>query len=98
MTSPTKVAQSSVPKHEPLGRLLGVRKPLDAQARFWVGVLAFVLPMLSWCAISYVPFIWHPEVMVTDAGDTKVPGEHSYVALGERVDRDVVMLLSLIHI
>ena len=92
MTSPSKVAQSSGPRGEPLARLLGVRKPLDAQARFWVGVLAFVLPMLSWCAISYVPFIWHPQVLVSDAGDTKVPGEHSYVAVGERVDLDVVIL------
>src|SRR3954470_14645271 len=88
MTSPSKVASTG----EPLARLLGVRKALDPRARFWVGVLAFALPLLSWCAISYVPFIWHPQVMVIDAGDTKVPGEHSYVAAGERVDLDVVIL------
>src|SRR3954471_2935351 len=92
MTLPAQKPTSSVPRNEPLARLLGVRKPLDAQARFWVGVLAFVLPMLSWCAISYVPFIWHPQVLVSDAGDTKVPGEHSYVAVGERVDLDVVVM------
>ncbi len=92
MTSQSKGATSSVPPSDLLGRMLGVRKPLDARARFWVGVLAFVLPLLSWCAISYVPFIWHPQVMVTDAGDTTVPGEHSYVAVGESVDLDVVAL------
>jgi len=92
MTLPAKNSSSAEPKSEPLARLLGVRKPLDAQARFWVGVLAFALPLLSWCAISYVPFIWHPQVLVSDAGDTKVPGEHSYVAVGERVDLDVVIL------
>src|ERR1700712_3904392 len=92
MTSQAKDARSSVAKNEPLARLLGVRKPLDAQARFWVGVLAFVLPLLSWCAISYVPFIWHPQILVSDAGDTKVLGEHSYVTVGERVDLDVVAM------
>ena len=40
MSSPSKIASTG----EPLARLLGVRKPLDARARFWVGVLAFALP------------------------------------------------------
>jgi len=92
MTSPAPRAKSPDPANVPLARLLGVRKALDARARFWVGVLAFALPMLCWCAVSYVPFIWHPQVLVTDAGDTRVPGEHSYVAVGERVDLDVVIL------
>jgi NitT/TauT family transport system permease protein len=90
MTSQSNGATSSVPSSGPLARMLGVRKPLDARARFWVGVLAFMLPLLAWCAISYVPFIWHPQVLVTDAGDTKVPGENSYIAVGDRVDLDVV--------
>jgi NitT/TauT family transport system permease protein len=92
MSSQSKGATSSVPKNEPLARILGVRKPLDPQARFWVGILAFVLPFLGWCAISYVPFIWHPQVLVADAGDTRVPGENSYIAVGDRVDLDVVIM------
>jgi NitT/TauT family transport system permease protein len=83
---------SSAPPSEPLARILGVRKPLDAQARFWIGILAFVLPFLAWCAVSYVPFIWHPQVLVVDAGDTRVPGENNYIAVGDRVDLDVVIL------
>ncbi len=32
-------------------------------------VLAFVLPLGLWCVVSYVPFIWHPMIRVTDPGD-----------------------------
>jgi NitT/TauT family transport system permease protein len=92
MSAPSKGVTSSEPPSEPLARILGVRKPLDAQARFWIGILAFVLPFLAWCAVSYVPFIWHPQVLVVDAGDTRVPGENSYIAVGDRVDLDVVIL------
>ncbi|HWZ91480.1 MAG TPA: hypothetical protein VNW92_21610, partial [Polyangiaceae bacterium] len=88
MSSPSKIASTG----EPLARLLGVRKPLSARARFWVGVLAFALPFLSWCAVSYVPFIWHPQVLVSSAGDTNVAGEYAYVAEGDTVDLDVFVM------
>ncbi len=31
--------------------------------------LSFVLPILAWCIISYVPFVWHPMVQITEVGD-----------------------------
>ncbi len=52
-----------------------------------VGLLAFALPFLLWCAVSYVPFVWHPLVLIHDPGDTSVPGTYSYLAEGQRVDR-----------
>jgi NitT/TauT family transport system permease protein len=52
-------------------------------------VLAFVLPLLAWCIVSYVPFVWHPLVHVTNAGDTNVPGQYSYVAVDQLVEREV---------
>src|SRR3954466_12711140 len=76
------------PSEKPLLTLLGVRKPLSARARFWTGVLAFALPFWIWCAVSYLPFVWHPLVLVSDAGDTALPGNFSYVQQGERVDLD----------
>jgi NitT/TauT family transport system permease protein len=33
-------------------------------------VLAVVLPLAAWSAVSYVPWIWHPMVQVVDAGET----------------------------
>jgi len=32
-------------------------------------LLSFSVPLLLWSLISYVPFIWHPNVEVTDPGD-----------------------------
>lgn len=44
--------------------------------------MSFVLPIGIWSLISYVPFIWHPQVMITQ------PGGVSYFSKGMRVDRD----------
>jgi NitT/TauT family transport system permease protein len=54
-----------------------------------VGVLAFVLPLALWSIVSYVPFVWHPLVHVRDASDVNVPGEYSYVAVDQLIDREV---------
>jgi NitT/TauT family transport system permease protein len=35
-------------------------------AAFAIG--SFVLPLLLWCLVSYVPFVWHPMVRVDTAG------------------------------
>jgi len=32
-------------------------------------VLSFLLPLALWAIVSYVPWIWHPLVRVTDPGD-----------------------------
>ncbi|HEY3431069.1 MAG TPA: ABC transporter permease [Rhodocyclaceae bacterium] len=29
---------------------------------------SFLLPILVWCLVSYVPFIWHPKVLVEEVG------------------------------
>jgi NitT/TauT family transport system permease protein len=52
-------------------------------------VLAFVLPLLLWSIVSYVPFVWHPLVRVHDPGDVNVPGQYSYVAADQLVEREV---------
>ena len=42
---------------------------------------SFLLPLLAWCLISYVPFIWHPKVAVV------APGGVDYFQPGMLVDR-----------
>jgi len=32
-------------------------------------VLSFLLPILIWSIVSYVPFIWHPNIKITEPGD-----------------------------
>jgi len=83
------VSADEKPAGNPRRRLLAVRTPLPPRASLVAGVLAFVLPFLAWCIVSYVPFVWHPLVHVRDAGDVSVPGEYSYVAVDQLIDREV---------
>jgi len=73
--------------HKPRGGWFAVSKPLARGQRVVVGICAFLCPLLTWCIISYVPFVWHPSVLVRDAGDASLPGQYSFIATGERVDR-----------
>ncbi len=50
-------------------RWFAVRQDLSPSRRRLLGVCAFLLPLLLWSIVSYVPFIWHPNIKVTDAGD-----------------------------
>jgi len=58
-------------------------KQLSPRARLLFGVLSFVLPISFWCIVSYVPFFWHPQIVITD------PGAVDYFQVGTHVDRDV---------
>jgi NitT/TauT family transport system permease protein len=62
---------------------LGLRHELSARRRLVLTILSFVLPLLAWSVVSYVPWIWHPLVRVTD------PGGVDYFLPGMDVDRDV---------
>jgi NitT/TauT family transport system permease protein len=50
-------------------RWFAIRQELAPRPRLVLGILAFVLPVLAWCLVSYVPFIWHPVVKVVEPGD-----------------------------
>lgn len=51
-----------------------------------LSICSFVIPICLWCAISYLPFIWHPQVQITSSGS--VP----YLQVGSRVDKSVFYL------
>jgi NitT/TauT family transport system permease protein len=60
-----------------------VRAALPPRRKLLLGIAAFVLPLLLWCAVSYLPFVWHPQVLITQAGDV------DYFQVGMRVDQAV---------
>ena len=47
---------------------LGLKTELPQRRRMQLTILSFVLPLLLWCVVSYVPWIWHPLVHVTEPG------------------------------
>ena len=42
---------------------------------------SFLVPLLMWCLVSYVPFVWHPKMLVESAGGV------DYFQAGMLVDR-----------
>lgn len=48
---------------------LGLKKELPARRRVLLLLGSFLLPLALWCALSYIPWIWHPLVHVTDPGE-----------------------------
>lgn len=47
---------------------LGLKKELPRKRQLLLTVMSFVMPLALWCVVSYVPWIWHPLIRVTDAG------------------------------
>lgn len=64
-------------------KLFAVRKKLDTKQRVYVSILSFLVPLMLWSLISYVPFLWHPKVEITE------PGDVSYFTAGMMVDREL---------
>ena len=60
---------------------IGVSRTLGPRRRSAFAVLSFLLPLIAWSAVSYVPFLWHPLLLVTN------PGDISWMEPGMRVPR-----------
>jgi len=48
-----------------------------------LALMSFLLPVLLWSLISYVPWLWHPKVEITE------PGDVAYFQQGQLVDKEV---------
>jgi NitT/TauT family transport system permease protein len=59
-----------------------VRKELPPRSRTLLTIASFILPVLIWCAVSYVPFVWHPMMKIT------TPGSVSYFQPDMLVEKD----------
>lgn len=49
--------------------LFVIRKNLHPRPRKILFALSFALPLLLWSVVSYVPFVWHPMMKITDKGN-----------------------------
>jgi NitT/TauT family transport system permease protein len=49
-----------------------IRQELPRGRQTVLSIGAFLLPLLVWSAVSYIPFIWHPMMRITDPGDVKM--------------------------
>jgi NitT/TauT family transport system permease protein len=60
---------------------LGLRHELPHRRRLVLTVCSFLLPLALWSIVSYVPWIWHPLIRVTD------PGGVDYFVSDMEIDR-----------
>jgi NitT/TauT family transport system permease protein len=51
-----------------MSALLAIRRPLSPRSHGGLATASFLLPLLLWSVLSYVPFLWHPFMKVTDPG------------------------------
>ena len=66
-----------------ISKWFAARAKLGTQKRTILGLGSFLLPLLVWCLVSYVPFVWHPKVIVES------PGGVDYFQVGMLVDKAV---------
>lgn len=62
---------------------LAVRKELRPKPRFVMMIMSFLLPLLLWSLVSYVPWLWHPKIEISE------PGAVSYFKEGMLVDKEL---------
>lgn len=62
---------------------LAVRKELSPRGKLWLTIGSFLLPLIIWSIASYVPFIWHPMMRITE------PGDVSYFAPNMLVEKSI---------
>jgi NitT/TauT family transport system permease protein len=56
---------------------------LSPRQRWLFALGSFLFPVLLWAMVSYVPWVWHPQVKLSSAGDV------DYFQVDMRVDRSV---------
>lgn len=60
-----------------------IARELTPKIKVFFGLSSFLIPILIWCAVSYLPFIWHPQVHITHSGSV------AFLQEGSRVDKRI---------
>ena len=64
----------------------GIRKDLAPGRRTLLTVCSFGIPLLVWVTVSYVPFIWHPDIKLEISADRD--GVTTVFTAGDRVSKE----------
>jgi NitT/TauT family transport system permease protein len=62
-----------------------IRRDLPQRRRLVLTLASFLLPVSLWCLVSYVPWIWHPEVRIEISAQRE--GVTTMFTAGDRVSR-----------
>ena len=62
---------------------LGLKQELAPGRRLVLTLVSFLAPLILWCAVSYVPFLWHPLVHITVPGDVDYFTDDMEIPVGD---------------
>lgn len=62
-----------------------IRRDLPASRRLILTCVSFLLPIAVWCFVSYVPWIWHPDVKIELSAERE--GVTTVFTAGDHVSR-----------
>lgn len=62
-----------------------IRRDLPQERRLFLTVVSFLLPLVTWCVVSYVPWIWHPDVKIEVSAERE--GVATVFTAGDHVSR-----------
>jgi NitT/TauT family transport system permease protein len=62
-----------------------IRRDLPHSRRLALSVTSFLLPLALWCLVSYVPWIWHPDVKIELSAERE--GVTTVFTAGDHVSR-----------
>ena len=63
-----------------------IRRDLSHGRRVGLTIVSFLLPLLIWCVVSYVPWIWHPDVKIELSAERE--GVTTVFTAGDHVSKD----------
>jgi NitT/TauT family transport system permease protein len=63
-----------------------IRRDLPQQRRLALTAVSFLLPIAVWCFVSYVPWIWHPDVKIELSAERE--GITTVFTAGDHVSRE----------
>ena len=64
-------------------KLFKINAVVTQREKVTLAIFSFVIPLTVWSLVSYVPFLWHPMVEVTE------PGDVVYFQPGTLIDREI---------
>ena len=67
-------------------RWFGIRTDLSPSRQTLLTLASFCLPILLWVTVSYVPFIWHPDIKLEISADRV--GVTTVFTAGDRVSKE----------
>lgn len=73
----------SVKQYEPWFK---IREGLNVRRVTLLTAISFLLPLALWCMVSYLPFIWHPDIRLEVSADR--PDVTTVYTVGDHVGRD----------